>query len=54
VWLARTQLETAALLGARRRPSDTGRRDALLAQVLATADELNLPVIADRARRATR
>jgi class 3 adenylate cyclase len=54
VWLTRTQLETATLLRARGRPSDVDGYRGLLAQVLATADELKLPVIAERARSATR
>jgi len=50
VWLARTRLETAALLAARHGPGESGRQKALLDAVLATADELRLPVIAERAR----
>ncbi len=53
VWLARTRLETAALLTARNRPGDTDRRQALLDSVLATATTLRLPSIAERARALT-
>jgi hypothetical protein len=50
VWLARTRLEWAALLAARNRSGDTGQRQALLDSVLATAVELRLPVMTERAR----
>jgi class 3 adenylate cyclase len=49
VWLARTQLEQATLLAARKRPQDAARRAALLAEVLVVADDLGLPVVAQRA-----
>jgi hypothetical protein len=49
VWLARTQLETAALLAARNRHGEAGRRESLLGAALATAKQLDLPVIAERA-----
>jgi hypothetical protein len=50
VWLARTRLETAALLVARNRPGEAGQRQALLDSAIATAVELRLPVIDERAR----
>jgi hypothetical protein len=50
VWMARTALETAALLGARNRPGEAIRREAMLAFALAAAKELGLPTIAERAR----
>lgn len=50
VWMARTQLETAALLAARGRTGDAGRRKALLDSVLVAAGEMGLPVIAGRVR----
>jgi hypothetical protein len=53
VWLARTRLETAALLAARNRPGEAGRREDLLGAALATAKALHLPVIAERARTLT-
>ncbi|MGH9009817.1 MAG: hypothetical protein ACRDYF_08235, partial [Acidimicrobiia bacterium] len=50
VWLARTRLETAALLAARNRPGETLRRHAMLDSALAAAEELRLPMIGERAR----
>ncbi|MGH9037723.1 MAG: hypothetical protein ACRD0O_18345, partial [Acidimicrobiia bacterium] len=53
IWLARTRLETAALLAARNRPGEAGRREDLLGSALTTATQLRLPVIAERARTLT-
>jgi hypothetical protein len=41
-WLARTRLEWARMLLARRQPGDTDRARELLGQALATARELGL------------
>ena len=49
-WTARTQIAYAEMLLARRARGDKARARGLLAEAILTADELGMPVVADRAR----
>jgi DNA-binding SARP family transcriptional activator/tetratricopeptide (TPR) repeat protein len=49
-WVARTQLAYAEMLLTRRQRGDKARARELLAEAVATAEELGMPVVAQRAR----
>jgi hypothetical protein len=51
-WVATTQHELAVILVRRNEPGDLDRARGLLAECLAACDELGMPYLAGKARRA--